>query len=76
MGCRNSKRTPSQAQLSPASQRRDARGAKSVTLPYYSTVVRGGNSVIAKRLGYRVTATTRPGTGGQMIADLSLRSAE
>lgn len=32
-------------------QRRDARGAKSVTLPYYSTVVRGGNSVIAKRLG-------------------------
>ena len=32
-------------------QRRDARGAKSVTLPYYSTVVRGGNSVIAKRVG-------------------------
>ena len=32
-------------------QRRDARGAKSVTLPYYSTVVRGGNAVIAKRLG-------------------------
>ena len=32
-------------------QRRDARGARSVTLPYYSTVVRGGNAVIAKRLG-------------------------
>lgn len=32
-------------------QRRDARGEKTVTLPYYSTVVRGGNSVIAKRLG-------------------------
>ncbi|WP_426267086.1 type II secretion system protein GspL [Sphingomonas sp. LHG3443-2] len=29
-----------------------------------------------QRLGYRVTATTRPGTGGQMIADLTLRSAE
>jgi hypothetical protein len=28
-----------------------------------------------QRLGYRVTATTRPGTSGQMIADLTLRSA-
>jgi len=32
-------------------QRRDTRGARTVTLPYYSTVVRGGNAVIAKRLG-------------------------
>lgn len=32
-------------------QRRDTRGARTVTLPYYSTVVRGGSSVIAKRLG-------------------------
>jgi hypothetical protein len=32
-------------------QRRDTRGARSVTLPYYSTVVRGGSSVVAKRLG-------------------------
>ena len=32
-------------------QRRDTRGARSVTLPYYSTVVRGGNSVVAKRVG-------------------------
>src|SRR5687767_14634745 len=32
-------------------QRRDTRGARSVTLPYYSTVVRGGNAVVAKRLG-------------------------
>jgi hypothetical protein len=32
-------------------QRRDARGARTVTLPYYSTVVRGGTAVIAKRLG-------------------------
>jgi hypothetical protein len=32
-------------------QRRDPRGARSVTLPYYSTVVRGGNAVVAKRVG-------------------------
>ena len=32
-------------------QRRDTRGSRSVTLPYYSTVVRGGNSVVAKRVG-------------------------
>lgn len=32
-------------------QRRDTRGARTVQLPYYSTVVRGGTSVISKRLG-------------------------
>lgn len=32
-------------------QRRDTQGARTVTIPYYSTVVRGGNSVIAKRVG-------------------------
>ena len=32
-------------------QRRDTRGARTVTLPYYSTVVRGGSAVVAKRLG-------------------------
>ncbi len=32
-------------------QRRDARGARQVVLPYYSTVVRGGTAVVAKRLG-------------------------
>jgi hypothetical protein len=32
-------------------QRRDTRGARTVSLPYYSTVVRGGTSVIAKRVG-------------------------
>ena len=31
--------------------RRDPRGARTVTLPYYSTVMRGGNAVVAKRLG-------------------------
>lgn len=32
-------------------QRRDVRGARTISLPYFSTVVRGGNAVIAKRLG-------------------------
>ena len=32
-------------------QRRDTNGARSVELPYYTTVVRGGNSVVAKRVG-------------------------
>src|SRR5690606_3254921 len=32
-------------------QRRDTQGSRTVTIPYYSTVVRGGNSVIAKRVG-------------------------
>lgn len=32
-------------------QRRDTGAARSVTLPYYSTVVRGGSAVIAKRVG-------------------------
>ncbi|OYW45547.1 MAG: hypothetical protein B7Z08_07450 [Sphingomonadales bacterium 32-68-7] len=32
-------------------QRRDTRGARRVELPYFSTVVRGGNVVVAKRLG-------------------------
>ncbi len=31
--------------------RRDTRGARTVELPYFATVVRGGTSVIAKRLG-------------------------
>lgn len=31
--------------------RRDTRGARTVELPYFATVVRGGNSVIAKRIG-------------------------
>lgn len=31
--------------------RRDTRGARSVTLPYFSTVVRGGSAVVAKRVG-------------------------
>jgi hypothetical protein len=32
-------------------RRSDTRGARRVTLPYYSTVLRGGTAVIAKRIG-------------------------
>jgi hypothetical protein len=32
-------------------QRRDTRGARTVQLPYFTTVVRGGDAVTAKRLG-------------------------
>ena len=32
-------------------QRRETRGARSVTLPFFTTVVRGGSSVTAKRVG-------------------------
>ncbi|MBT2134551.1 hypothetical protein KK137_09415 [Croceibacterium sp. LX-88] len=32
-------------------QRRDVRGPRTVTLPYFSTVVRGGDAVVAKRIG-------------------------
>jgi hypothetical protein len=31
--------------------RRDTRGARSVTLPYFSSVVQGGSAVVAKRVG-------------------------
>jgi hypothetical protein len=32
-------------------QRRDARGARTIQLPYFSTIVRGGSAVVAKRVG-------------------------
>ncbi len=32
-------------------RRADARGARTVTLPYFSTVLRGGSSVVTKRVG-------------------------
>ena len=32
-------------------QRRDTRGARTLQLPYFSTVMRGGTAVISKRLG-------------------------
>lgn len=41
-------------------QRRDTRGARTVQLPYFSTVVRGSTQVVAKRLG-TVTLTFADG---------------
>lgn len=35
-------------------QRRDAGGAREVVLPYFATVVQGGNNVVSKRLGRAV----------------------
>jgi hypothetical protein len=32
-------------------QRRNTQGARSVTLPYFATVVRGGETVVAKKIG-------------------------
>ena len=40
--------------------RRDVRGARTVQLPYFSTVMRGGSSVVAKRVG-TVTLTWADG---------------
>lgn len=41
-------------------RRTDTNGARSVTLPYFSTVMRGGTAVVAKRIG-QVTLTFADG---------------
>lgn len=41
----------SQATFDVLARRTDARGARRVELPYFSTVIRGGNVVVAKRIG-------------------------
>lgn len=41
----------SQADFEVQARRSNASGARSVTLPYYSTVVQGGTAVVAKRIG-------------------------
>jgi len=41
----------SQASFDVQARRSDARGSRSVTLPYFSTVVQGGSAVVAKRVG-------------------------
>ena len=51
--------------------RRDAGGQRDVTLPYFSTVVRGGNAVIAKRVG-EVRLSFAP---GQTRASASAKAA-
>jgi hypothetical protein len=41
----------SQASFEVQARRNDVRGAKTVTLPYFTTVVQGGSAVVAKRVG-------------------------
>ena len=41
----------SQASFDVQARRTDARGNRTVTLPYFSTVVQGGSAVVAKRVG-------------------------
>ena len=41
----------SQASFDVQARRSDARGSRTVTLPYFSTVIQGGSAVIAKRVG-------------------------
>ena len=41
----------SEATFDVVAQRTDPRGARTVTLPYFVTVLRGGNAVVTKRVG-------------------------
>lgn len=47
----SSERVYAQANFEVLGQRRDTRGARTVELPYFATVVRGGSAVVAKRIG-------------------------
>lgn len=50
----------SRATFDVQAQRRDTRGARTVQLPYFATVLRGGDAVVSKRLG-TVTLTFADG---------------
>ena len=41
----------SQASFDVQARRNDARGSRTVTMPYFTTVVQGGSAVVAKRVG-------------------------
>lgn len=41
----------SQSSFDVQARRNDARGSRTVTLPYFTTVVQGGSAVVAKRVG-------------------------
>lgn len=49
--CTDGEKLYSQASFDVQARRTDTRGARRVELPYFSTVVRGGNVVVAKRVG-------------------------
>lgn len=50
----------SEASFEVQARRNDTRGSRTVTLPYFSTVVQGGSAVVAKRVG-NVTLTFADG---------------
>jgi hypothetical protein len=50
----------SEASFSVNARRTDTRGARTVTLPYFVTVLRGGSAVVSKRIG-QVTLTFADG---------------
>lgn len=62
----------SEASFTVNARRTDARGARTVTLPYFVTVLRGGSAVVSKRVGNvtiafadgqdRATATAKAGS--------------
>ena len=47
----SSERVYAQANFEVLGQRRDTRGARTVELPYFATVVQGGSNVVSKRVG-------------------------
>ncbi|KPF93901.1 hypothetical protein IP81_01305 [Novosphingobium sp. AAP83] len=49
--CTPGEKLYSQATFDVLASRTDTRGARRIELPYFSTVVRGGNVVVAKRIG-------------------------
>ncbi|WP_313809498.1 hypothetical protein [Sphingobium sp.] len=70
--CADGEQLYTEATFTVNARRSDASAARQVTLPYYSAVVRGGNAVIAKRIGqlvldfpagqYRASATAKAGS--------------
>ncbi|SCW40480.1 hypothetical protein SAMN02927924_00475 [Sphingobium faniae] len=58
--CADGEQFYTEATFTVNARRSDPTGARQVTLPYFSTVVRGGNAVIAKRVG-QVTLNFEPG---------------
>ncbi len=75
----------SQASFDVQARRNDVRGARTVTVPYFTTVVQGGSAVVAKRIGQvtlqfadgqpRATATGQAssyidGTSARLPADI------
>jgi hypothetical protein len=74
-------RVYSEASFEVRARRSDTRGSRTVTLPYFVTVVRGGTSVVSKRVGTVTLAfadgqerATARGTAGAFVnkADASL----